>query len=100
MKNETEFIALDSVMVMVATAALTIFHPEYCFPRLSNSFSKTGEMTESVSVRRARHEMPVGEYLSQAMKCSDNKTEVDWTAITEYLTSTSSEGTGLFLEQS
>jgi RTA1 like protein len=46
MQNETEFIALDSVMVMVATAALTVFHPGYCFPRLSNSFNKTREMTE------------------------------------------------------
>ena len=46
MQDETDFIALDSVMVMLATLALTVFHPGYCFPRLSNSFSKAKEMTE------------------------------------------------------
>lgn len=46
MQDETDFIALDSVMVMLATLALTVCHPGYCFPRLSNSFSKAKEMTE------------------------------------------------------
>lgn len=46
MQNQTEFIVLDSVMVMIATLALTVFHPGYCFPRLSNSFSSVEERTE------------------------------------------------------
>ena len=47
MQSEDDFIALDSVMVLLATAALTLFHPGYCFPRLSDSFAKRGDsMTE------------------------------------------------------
>ena len=40
MQSEGDFIALDSVMVMLATAALTVAHPGYCFPRLGDSFAK------------------------------------------------------------
>lgn len=46
MQNEAEFIVLDGVMVVIATAALTIVHPGYCFPRLSNSFSQSKEQAE------------------------------------------------------
>lgn len=46
MQNQTDFIVLDSVMITVATLALTVAHPGYCFPRLSNSFSKSESRDE------------------------------------------------------
>lgn len=50
MRNETEFIVLDGVMITIATAALTIFHPGYCFPALSNTMgSKRPTPAKSVS---------------------------------------------------
>lgn len=49
MQNESDFIALDGVMVVLATAALTLFHPGYCFPRLSDSFSKGDHMGEKAA---------------------------------------------------
>ena len=51
MQSESEFIALDGVMVMLATAALTLFHPGYCFPRLSDSFSNGENMGEKTASR-------------------------------------------------
>ncbi|KAF2200288.1 RTA1-domain-containing protein [Delitschia confertaspora ATCC 74209] len=37
MRNEGEFIALEGVMIVIAVAVLTIFHPGYCFPALANT---------------------------------------------------------------
>lgn len=52
MQNENEFIALDGVMVMVATLALTVFHPGLCFPRLTRNFAKREEtMAEKLGSR-------------------------------------------------
>lgn len=39
MQDQTEFIALDSVMCSVAAVALTLFHPGYCFPQMAQSIS-------------------------------------------------------------
>ncbi|KAI4188253.1 MAG: hypothetical protein L6R41_002251 [Letrouitia leprolyta] len=35
MQNETEFIVLEGVMIVIAALALTAFHPGYCFPQMS-----------------------------------------------------------------
>ena len=35
MRNQTEFIALEGVMIVIAVFCLTAFHPGYCFPRLA-----------------------------------------------------------------
>lgn len=35
MRNEAEFIVLEGVMIVTAVAALTVFHPGYCFPVLA-----------------------------------------------------------------
>lgn len=35
MRNEVEFIVLEGTMIVTAVAALTVFHPGYCFPVLS-----------------------------------------------------------------
>jgi len=35
MRNEVEFIVLEGVMIVTAVAALTVFHPGYCFPVLA-----------------------------------------------------------------
>ncbi|KAF2802692.1 sphingoid long-chain base transporter RSB1 [Mytilinidion resinicola] len=40
MQNQAEFIVLDGVMIVIATLALTIFHPGYCFPALASTFGK------------------------------------------------------------
>ena len=50
MQNETEFLVLDNAMVLIATAALTIFHPGYCFPRLSNTFNRSKAETAEKTV--------------------------------------------------
>jgi hypothetical protein len=50
MRNEAEFIVLDGVIITIATAALTIFHPGYCFPALSDTMgSKRSTPGKSVS---------------------------------------------------
>lgn len=44
MRIESEFIALEGVMIVLTVAAQTIFHPGYCFPALANTFgSKRGK---------------------------------------------------------
>ena len=35
MQDEIDFIVLDGVMVLVASLCLSLFHPGFCFPRLS-----------------------------------------------------------------
>ncbi|KAF2995796.1 hypothetical protein E8E13_000103 [Curvularia kusanoi] len=35
MREEVEFIVLEGAMIVTAVAALTIFHPGYCFPALA-----------------------------------------------------------------
>ena len=39
MQDQTEFIALDSVMCSVAAVALTVFHPGICFPQMAEPIS-------------------------------------------------------------
>ena len=39
MQDETEFIALDSVMCAIAAIALTLFHPGFCFPQMAQPVS-------------------------------------------------------------
>ncbi|OCK73117.1 sphingoid long-chain base transporter RSB1 [Lepidopterella palustris CBS 459.81] len=43
MQNENEFIVLDGVMITIAAAALTVFHPGYCFPALSDTMGAKKE---------------------------------------------------------
>lgn len=40
MRNEVEFIVLEGVMIVISVAALTIFHPGFCFPVLGNTIGK------------------------------------------------------------
>lgn len=35
MKNETEFVLLEGVMICLATLSLTVFHPGWCFPAMA-----------------------------------------------------------------
>lgn len=39
MQDETEFIALDSVMCAIAAIAMTVFHPGLCFPQMAQPIS-------------------------------------------------------------
>ncbi|KAG9187154.1 hypothetical protein G6011_05025 [Alternaria panax] len=40
MREETEFIILEGVMIVLSVLVLTVFHPGYCFPALGNTISK------------------------------------------------------------
>jgi hypothetical protein len=40
MRNETEFIILEGVMIVISVLVLTVFHPGYCFPALGNTIGK------------------------------------------------------------
>lgn len=40
MRIESEYIALESVMIMLTVLAQTMFHPGFCFPALANTFGK------------------------------------------------------------
>lgn len=52
MRNEAEFIALEGVMIVIAAAALTIFHPGYFFPALANTIGskKSKSVSEDSSI--------------------------------------------------
>ncbi len=44
MQDQTDFIVLDGVMVLVASISLTVLHPGYCFPRLASSWKSQAAM--------------------------------------------------------
>lgn len=50
MRNEVEFIVLEGVMIVISVAALTIFHPGYCFPALGNTIGRKGRTSRGKSV--------------------------------------------------
>jgi hypothetical protein len=47
MRNETEFIVLEGVMIVISVLALTVAHPGYCFPVLSNMIGKNKKARKS-----------------------------------------------------
>jgi hypothetical protein len=50
MRNEAEFIALEGVMIVLSVAALTIFHPGYCFPALASTIGKNKKLSQEKSI--------------------------------------------------
>jgi hypothetical protein len=40
MRQETDFIVLEGVMIVLSVLVLTVFHPGYCFPALGNTIGK------------------------------------------------------------
>ncbi|KAI4638603.1 hypothetical protein J4E93_009904 [Alternaria ventricosa] len=40
MRDETDFIILEGVMIFMSVLVLTVFHPGYCFPALGNTIGK------------------------------------------------------------
>ena len=40
MQEETEFIVLEGVMIVITVLAQTVFHPGLCFPALGNTIGK------------------------------------------------------------
>ena len=50
MRNETEFIILEGVMIVLSVLALTIFHPGFCFPALGNTIGKKSRASRGKSV--------------------------------------------------
>jgi hypothetical protein len=40
MRNETDFIVLGGVMIVLSVLVLTVFHPGYCFPALGSTIGK------------------------------------------------------------
>ncbi len=56
MKNETEFIILEGVMICLATLSLTVFHPGWCFPAMAGwTREKKAEGKTHPLVYNARH---------------------------------------------
>jgi len=53
MRNETEFIILEGVMIVLSVLALTIFHPGFCFPALGNTIGKKSRASRGKSVDEA-----------------------------------------------
>ncbi|KAL6248714.1 hypothetical protein RBB50_003776 [Rhinocladiella similis] len=47
MQNEAGFIVLEGVMIVIATACQTIFHPGFCFPRLSSKWNQEYNQVET-----------------------------------------------------
>ncbi|KAL8937646.1 MAG: hypothetical protein Q9211_003580 [Gyalolechia sp. 1 TL-2023] len=46
MQNETDFIVLEGVMIVIAVIAVTCFHPGYCFPQMSKPTRPNGMLRE------------------------------------------------------
>jgi hypothetical protein len=46
MRNEAEFIVLEGVMIVIAVAVLTVFHPGYCFPALGSTIGKRNKINK------------------------------------------------------
>lgn len=57
MRNEAEFIALEGVMIVIAVAVLTVFHPGYCFPALGNTIGKNKKTARVKSIESSDVEM-------------------------------------------
>ncbi|KAG9231196.1 RTA1 like protein-domain-containing protein [Amylocarpus encephaloides] len=43
MRNQTEFVVMEGVMIVVAGIAMTVLHPGYCFPQLGGKMPAYGE---------------------------------------------------------
>ncbi|KAH5420885.1 hypothetical protein HBI25_186610 [Parastagonospora nodorum] len=57
MRNEPEFIVLEGVMIVIAVAVLTVFHPGYCFPALGDTIGKNKKHTRGKSIEDSDIEM-------------------------------------------
>ncbi|KAH7397197.1 RTA-like protein [Pyrenochaeta sp. MPI-SDFR-AT-0127] len=53
MRNETEFIILEGVMIVISVFVLTIFHPGICFPALGNTTGKRSRASRAKSVEES-----------------------------------------------
>lgn len=53
MRNETDFIILEGVMIVISVLVLTIFHPGYCFPALGNTIGKKSKGARGKSMDEA-----------------------------------------------
>ncbi|KAI8931521.1 hypothetical protein NX059_011180 [Plenodomus lindquistii] len=45
MRNETDFIVLEGVMIALTVFMLTVFHPGFCFPALANTITRKQKVT-------------------------------------------------------
>lgn len=50
MQDEPSFLVLDSALILVATALLTIFHPGLLFPQMRNGYKRDETKTEMEAV--------------------------------------------------
>ncbi|KAF2713499.1 RTA1-domain-containing protein [Pleomassaria siparia CBS 279.74] len=58
MRNQAEFIGLEGVMIVLAVLGLTVCHPGYCFPAMSNTIGSSSRR-EKVPSRHSGDEMKV-----------------------------------------
>ncbi|KAF2847498.1 RTA1-domain-containing protein [Plenodomus tracheiphilus IPT5] len=53
MRNETDFIVLEGVMIVISVLVLTVFHPGFCFPALGNTIGKKQNSSRLQSLDKA-----------------------------------------------
>lgn len=53
MRNETDFIILEGVMIVISVFVLTVFHPGICFPALGNTIGKKSRAQREKSLDEA-----------------------------------------------
>jgi hypothetical protein len=53
MRQETDFIVLEGVMIVMSVLVLTVFHPGYCFPALGNTIGKKRNTARGKSMDKA-----------------------------------------------
>jgi hypothetical protein len=57
MRNETEFIVLEGVMIVLSVLVLSVAHPGYCFPSLANTIGKNKKVAGRKSLEDSDVEM-------------------------------------------
>jgi hypothetical protein len=57
MRNETDFIILEGVMIVISVLVLTVFHPGYCFPALGSTIGKNKKPKRGKSLEDSDVEM-------------------------------------------
>jgi hypothetical protein len=57
MRNEAEFIVLEGVMIVIAVLVLTVCHPGFCFPAMSNTIGKKSNRPNKSMSESSGHQM-------------------------------------------
>lgn len=50
MRNETDFIVLEGVMIVMSVLVLTVSHPGYCFLALGNTIDQKSKLSKGKNI--------------------------------------------------